>query len=180
MRFVLAALMVVGAVAPASAGRYCADYVPPRRVCNAGDGDAWAAIIGRSCTTIRGYCRQWSYSYEPRVYGYERREREITLESDVRRRHCSADSVRVVGVERYGTERAKEAADGQWMETVRANFGGKMMDLRNAKHVSYECWQSSTGNRASEKAADVGGKFLEQCELRAIPCRASRVEDDRR
>lgn len=173
MRIVLAALIIMGAVTAASSQ----------------DG-TYRRYLVRSCD-IFDYCT-WKYKYRPirhrpayyapRVYSYERREREFTLERDVDRnpKRCAVDQVKVVGVERYGTDRAKESADGQWMETVRANMGAKMMDLRNAKHVSYECWQSSTGNRASEKAADVGGKFLEQCELRAIPCRASRVEDDRR
>lgn len=145
-------------------------------------------LIGHRCDSISGHCRpvyRWERAYAPRVYGWERRfdpPREITLEREVDRNRCVIDhrSVRAVGVERYGTDRAKESADAQWMETVRAEPGSKFMDLRNAKHVSYECWQSSTGNRASEKAADVGGKFLEQCEIRAIPCKAPKSVDDRR
>lgn len=144
-------------------------------------GPNWRAVRQRQwvCMDWGGCGYQWRTrrirTYEPRYYAAPR---EFSMERDVERRQCT-DVVRAVGVERYGKDRAKESADASWMEIVRASPGSKFMDLRNAKHVTYECWQSSTGNRASEKAADVGGKFLEQCEVRAHPCRAPRTEGER-
>ena len=98
----------------------------------------------------------------PRVYGYYHEERSP---------QCR-DLVVTVGEERYGRDRAKEAAEAMWMEAVRARYGTKWMDLRNSRGGTWECGRSSTGNRASEKAQELAGKFLEQCELKARPCRA--------
>ena len=87
---------------------------------------------------------------------------------------CKSLVVTAIGEEKYGTDRAKEAAAATWMERVRFLYGVRFMDTRNAKHSSYECSRSSTGNRASEKTADLAGRFLEQCELRAEPCKAEK------
>ena len=108
--------------------------------------------------------------YRPptRVYSYERRV-------DPRCR----ETIRAVGEERYGTERAKEAALASWMEAVRREPGARYMDPKNATHLTYECGRTSTGNRASEKAQDTVGRFLEQCEVRAKPCRADRDGGER-
>ena len=107
--------------------------------------------------------------YEPRVYGYQRQEEYG--------RQCQ-EFVVAVGEERYGRDRAKESAEQSYMEIVRNKHGVKWMDLRNSVGGTWECGRSSTGNRASEKAQEVIGKFLEQCELKARPCRAEleRVE----
>jgi hypothetical protein len=99
-----------------------------------------------------------------RVYGYREREDDA---------QCK-DFVTAVGEERYGRDRAKEAAEQTWMESVRSRHGVKWIDLRNSRGGTWECGRSSTGNRASEKAQEVVGKFLEQCELKARPCRAER------
>ena len=126
-------------------------------------------------------------SYTPRHYELHRfRPPEVTYERnwrddryrDERYDPQCRDFVTTVGEERYGRDRAKEAAEQQWMELVRARFGTKWMDLRNSRGGTWECGRSSTGNRASEKAQEVIGKFLEQCELKARPCRAEleRVE----
>ena len=101
---------------------------------------------------------------EVRVYGYQHRD-------DHKDAQCR-DFVTAVGEERYGRDRAKEAAEAMWMEAVRARYGTKLMDLRSSRGGTWECGRSSTGNRASEKAQDLVGKFLEQCELRARACRA--------
>ncbi len=92
---------------------------------------------------------------------------------------CHFQSISATGEERYGLERAKEAAAAQWMERVRFLYGVRYMDPRNARHASYECGRSSTGNRASEKTADLAGRFLEQCELKAEPCKAEKDRDDK-
>ena len=89
--------------------------------------------------------------------------------------HCMAVVVSRVGEEKYGRDRAKDAAQAAWMEEVRNRFGVRFMDLRNAKQITYECGQSSTGNRASEKTADkLGSNVLEQCILEARPCRSKK------
>lgn len=92
---------------------------------------------------------------------------------------CIDRSLSRVGEERYGRDRAKESAEQQWMEEVRSRFGSRYMDTRNAKRVTYECGRSSTGNRASEKAQEVIGKFLEQCTLEAVPCRSQREREEK-
>ena len=95
-----------------------------------------------------------------RVYSYEKREQR-----------CEA-VIAVTGEEKYGTGRAKEAADSIWAERAKFLFGVRFMDLKNARHLTYECGRSSTGKRASEAVAGAAGQVLEQCELKATPCRA--------
>lgn len=126
----------------------------------------------------RRYVRQRYYAPE--------RHREVTLhyrtpDRDFRddRPRCIDRSLSRVGEERYGKDRAKESAEQQWMEEVRARYGSRYMDTRNAQRVIYECSRSSTGNRASEKAQEVLGKFLEQCIIEAIPCRAEKERAER-
>lgn len=76
------------------------------------------------------------------------------------------------GAEAYDRKNAKENADAMWMEAVRNRFGVRYMDPDNSLQRTYECGLSATGNRASEVAADVRGKRLEQCTVEAVPCRA--------
>jgi hypothetical protein len=144
----------------------------------------------------------WTFdvnSYFKRVERYERRqqhirqawrEREYEQRNDDYRyddrrndwrggQECR-DMLQAVGEERYGRDRAKESAEQQWMEAARNRYGVRWMDLRNSRGGTWECGRSSTGNRAMEKAADVAGRFLEQCVLRSRPCRAEleRVSKD--
>jgi hypothetical protein len=164
----LLALLIVGIIlAPDPAQAHCAEY-GWRRACN----QDWPVP---SCWRQR-YCQRWAPDYER----YYRSPREVILEREVEnpRRHCEAP-VHAVGLEKYGHERAKESADAQWAEAVRARMGGRHMDIRNAMGVAYECWQSSTGNRASEKTGEAVGGKLEQCEVRAVPCRAAREGAER-
>ena len=67
-----------------------------------------------------------AYREPSRVYSYERRV-------DPRCR----ETVQAVGEERYGTERAKEAALASWMEAVRREPGARYMDPKNATHLTY-------------------------------------------
>ena len=121
------------------------------------------------------YCRRYREDHHSRYYSAPR---EIRLEMEVRGHDC-VDPIRSVGIEKYGRERAKESADGQWAETVRARIGGRYMDLKNARRVTYECWQSSTGNRTSEKLTEGASRqVLEQCEVTAYPCRAPKSQGD--
>ena len=166
------ALVFLGFTQRAHAERYCVRHVDVWRhgSCNA----EW----GFTCR--RGHwarvCIQWTYRDYDRPervygYGYERRWEDRGAKCD--------DPVRAVGVEKYGNGNAKGSADAQWAETVRARIGGMYMDLKNARDVTYECWQSSTGNRKSEKVAEGltgGAGVLEQCEIRAVPCRAPKTQ----
>ncbi len=134
---------------------------------------------------VRSSCEWWEtcprYRYRWQKYRhYELRTRVYGYQRDDRNDQQCRDFVTAVGEERYGRERAKEAAEATWMESVRSRYGVKWIDLRNARHGTWECGRSSTGNRASEKAHEVVGKFLEQCELKARPCRAEleRVNKD--
>ena len=125
------------------------------------------------------YFKQRSYTprhyelhrFRPPEVTYERNWRDDRYREERYSQECR-DFVTAVGEERYGRDRAKEAAEQTWMESVRSRYGVKWIDLRNARHGTWECGRSSTGNRASEKAQEVVGKFLEQCELKARPCRA--------
>lgn len=154
------------------AGALCAWDVPAKaqgasryytvRVC------AWRYWDG-SChyTYHRRYRRAEGYHAPSRVYSWHRRGPQ-----------CE-EIVSVTGEEKYGTSRAREAADAAWAERTRFLFGVRYMDLKNAKHQAYECGRSSTGRRASEAAAGAVGQVLEQCELRATPCRAERDGGER-
>lgn len=141
--------------------------------------DRWVRpAIRSSCDWWELDCRKRRH-YHHRTYRratihYHSQYRDIPRERDDRCR----PAVTAVGEEKYERPRAQEASLASWMEAVRRNHGGKYMDPKNARHLSYECNRSSTGNRASEKTADLAGRYLEQCEVRAQPCRADR-EDGR-
>lgn len=109
-----------------------------------------------------------------RYRGDERRYYDDRDRYDRREPRCVGRTISRVGEEKYGRERAKEAADTAWREEVRNRFGVRVMDLKNARGLTYECNQSATGNRASEKTAEGVGRVLEQCILDAEPCRAER------
>lgn len=86
--------------------------------------------------------------------------------------YCPDRYVSKAGEERYGHERAKEAAAQAWAEEVRNQCGVLWMDIRNVRDGTYECVISATGNRKSESNAANVGQVLEQCVLRARPGRA--------
>ena len=142
---------------------------------SAQDDGKWVRQSIRSSCEWWENCPRYRYRYRRhahrlpavRVYGYRERE------------NGCGEFVSAVGEERYGRDRAKEAAEAMWMEAVRARYGTKLMDLRNSRGGTWECGRSSTGNRASEKAQDLVGKFLEQCELKAKPCRAELEKVDK-
>lgn len=125
------------------------------------------------------YFRQRTYTprhyelhrFRPPEVRYDRRDGPPIYHDERFAPECR-ELVITVGEERYGRDRAKEAAEQAWMEETRSRFGARYMDLRNSHGGTWECGRSSTGNRASEKAQDLVGKFLEQCTLRAKPCRA--------
>jgi hypothetical protein len=91
--------------------------------------------------------------------------------------HCRP-TVIATGHEALSRPEAKEQGELAWMEEVRGKWGARYMDPRNARDLSYECYRSSTGNRVSEKVGDLIGKFLEQCRIEAVPCRAEKEYAD--
>jgi hypothetical protein len=138
---------------------------------NAQDDGQW---IRKS---LRSSCEWWEtcrYRYRTvRQYHRHYQLHAYRRDRDDHDTQCK-EFVTAVGEERYGRDRAKEAAEQTWMESVRSRHCVKWIDLRNSRGGTWECGRSSTGNRASEKAQEVVGKFLEQCELKARPCRAER------
>lgn len=162
----LGAGFVLGALCawdvPAAFGHETRSRYYTVRVC------AWHYLDGSCHYTYHRRRRADPYRAPSRVYSYEHR----------RGPQCE-DQVAVVGEEKYGTQRAKEAADQAWAERTRFLFGVRYMDLKNARTLTYECGRSSTGKRASEAVAGAAGAVLEQCELRATPCRAEREQGDR-
>lgn len=108
--------------------------------------------------------------YPAPVYGYTHRQHDASQGP-----RCHNGKISAIGIEAFDKDKAKEQAQAAWAETVRAQVAGKFMDAANAEAATYECWRSATGNRASEKLADFGGRELHQCQLTGIPCR-SKIE----
>lgn len=173
MRKTLMLLAAVAAIAPASAqerdGRWIKKAIGRAYVC-----DGWGAC---RYEYRYGWVRHgYAPTYAPRVYGYthygdtaDKGPRCATQPNGLPNR------ISAVGIEAYDIEKAKEQAIAAWAEIVRAKIGGRLMDYANSEAAVFECWRSATGNRASEKAADFGGRELHQCSLDANPCR-SKVE----
>src|SRR5262249_49184894 len=109
----------------------------------------------------------------PEVAAYERRREDYRRDIHDDGARCKPMGT-AVGHEAYCTPVAKEEGEQSWMEEVRSRFGSRYMDLRNSRRLTYECYRSSTGNRNSEKTADVAGKVLEQCRIEAVPCRSDK------
>jgi len=64
-------------------------------------------------------------------------------------------------------------AERRWSGVVRAKLGELYMDVKNAKDKRALCWQSSTGERMTDKMT--GG--TERCSIEARPCRAEKSKD---
>lgn len=169
MKRLLITLAAVAAIAPASAqerdGRWIKRAIGRAYVC-----DGWGAC---RYEYRYGWVRHgYAPTYAPRVYGYTHYGE--TPDNGPR---CAVQTngipnrIHAVGIEAYDVEKAKEQAVAAWAEIVRAKVAGRMMDIANAEAATFECWRSATGNRASEKAADFGGRELHQCAVTAIPCR---------
>jgi hypothetical protein len=148
---------------------------------SAQDNDGrWVRQSIRSSCDWWENCPQYRWRYVRRYQPRHIEIRNVYREREDRSSPDCRDFVVAVGEERYGRDRAKESAEQAWMEQVRNKCGVRFMDLRNAVRGTWECGRSSTGNRQSEKSADLVGKYLEQCTLRAVPKRAEleRVNKD--
>lgn len=153
-----------------------------------GTSSAWVKRqIGRSymCNSFTGHC-EWeprygytripiyTHPYRPSIGHIPYRQAPVVPRLDALNEgpRCLNVLMSAVGPEAYDATKAKEAADSMLMEAIRAKHGSRMMDLRHSEMRSYECWRSATGNRQSEKLADLGGSELHQCSVTARPCRS--------
>lgn len=135
----------------------------------------------RSSCDFWGNCtKYWEY-YRPARRYREPAERVYAFRRSEPSHPRCLDRISAVGEERQGTERAQEEAVRKWSNAVRFDIGVRYMDLQNADDITYECVQSSTGERTSEKlSAAIGREALMQCQIRAIPCRAKKEHGDER
>lgn len=179
MRGLTAAILVgLALIAPVSAQesdyRWIRKAIGRAQVCDWGGACRWEYRYGWVRAPYNHYWRAPTYTNPTRVYGYvgyyneaqDKTQRCATLPNGHPQR------ISAVGVEAFDKEKAKEQAVAAWAEIVRAKIGGRWMDAANAEAAVFECWRSATGNRASEKMADFGGRELHQCSLDANPCRA--------
>lgn len=181
MRSLLAAAALMLVAAPAVAQERYEDIGPPRRLVGYAKVCVlfecrWEPRYARTGVPIYTHHHRSPIGYYPPPVRYHHPAyppqpiaRVDTLNEGPR---CLDRLMSTVGPEAYNVDKAKEAADSMLMEAIRAKHGSRMMDLRHAEARVYECWRSATGNRQSEKMADLGGSELHQCSVTARPCRA--------
>lgn len=161
MRLMLAAMMAViatGALAQEDS-RWVKRIIGYRHVCD------WEGC--RRHPVYRSF-------YVPYAHPSYYAPREYTLSYGSRRHECLQVRA-VVGLEKYNVEEARQNAVDMWMEVVKLHHGVRFMNPDNAIVMSDggrgpDCYVSATGTRASEKAAEVVGRRLSQCEYVARPC----------
>lgn len=130
-------------------------------------------LVGRWCDSS-GYCRpdyRW-HRAAPRVY--HARPYDLGHTNPYRQGNCYPVRA-TVGIEKYNVEEARSSAVELWMEAEKLHHGVKYMSPEHAIVFSDggkgpDCYPSSTGTRASERAAETIGKRLWQCEFIARPC----------
>lgn len=179
-KVIVAASMLLAA--PAAAGDHGNDYGPPRRIvgyskmCNVLTGHCdWEPRFARTGVSIYTHSHRPPIGYYPTPpvrYHHVAMPPPVRVDSLNEGPRCLDRLMSSVGPEAYDITKAREAADSMLMEAIRAKHGSRMMDLRHAEARVYECWRSATGNRQSEKIADLGGSELHQCSVTARPCRA--------
>jgi hypothetical protein len=168
-------IILTPALAQESDTRWIRKAVGRAQVCDWGGGCRWEYRYG--WVRVPSYSHYWRapvYTHPTRVYGYT----GYYNEGQDKGQRCAMlpngqpHRISAVGIEAFDKEKAKEQAVAAWAEIVRAKIGGRWMDVANAEASVFECWRSATGNRASEKMADFGGRELHQCSVDANPCRA--------
>ncbi len=97
------------------------------------------------------------------------RDRELRLREEAR---CWPVPMEAQSDEKVARD-AKLEAERRWSGVVRAKLGELYMDIKNAKDKRELCWQSSTGERLTDKVT--GG--TERCSIVARPCRAEKSKD---
>lgn len=68
------------------------------------------------------------------------------------------------GDQYVGEEGAKDQAEKAWSQSVRADYGERMMDIKHARDIHFACWRSSVGSLA--------GQTFHRCKIMATPCQA--------
>ena len=107
---------------------------------------------------VRGWRREW-----------ERRDRDRHLRE---RDRCWPVRMEAQSDEKIARD-GKAEAIRRWSGVVRAKLGELYMDFKNAVDKRELCWQSSTGERMTDKIT--GGN--ERCMVEARPCRAERTKE---
>jgi len=175
--------LALATAAPAVAADYDTYYGPPRRIvgyskmCNVLTGHCqWEPRFGLAGTPVYTHPNRPPVGYYPAPVRYYHPAHPPAPRGDLLAQgpRCVDSRVSAIGIEAYDKAKAKEQAMAALAEIVRARWGGRYMDISNAEAVVFECWKSATGNRASEKAADFGGKELHQCQVESRPCRSER------
>ncbi len=181
MRTLLVAAAMLGATATANAQERYEDYGPPRRLVGYAKVCVlfecrWEPRYARTGVPIYTHPHRPPIGYYPPPVRYHHVAMPPPPRGDLLSQgpRCIDIRVSAIGVEAYDKDKAKEQATAALAEIVRARFGSRFMDVSNAEAVVFECWKSATGNRASEKAADFGGKELHQCQVESRPCRSQR------
>jgi len=79
-----------------------------------------------------------------------------------------------------GEDDARLAARKAWMELARWRYGERYMELANARDTYFQC-NRVQAPLTEGKIGDKGDKFshLSRCELRATPCAAPIVREDK-
>jgi len=103
-----------------------------------------------------------------RVYSYVRRD---DRDEDDYRDRCR-DKRRVVGDQGLSVALAQGQADKSWAADVRFHLGERYMDIANAEEIKYECSRSSVGETL--------GQTFHRCQISARPCKARKVEANKR
>lgn len=114
---------------------------------------------------VRGWRREW----EERDRDRHLRERFSHLRAGAR---CWPVKVKAYSDEKVARD-GKAEAIRRWSGMVRSELGELFMDYKNASDKSENCWQSSTGERLTDKVT--GGN--ERCMVEARPCRAEKTKE---
>lgn len=131
-------------------------------------------------------CRRWrvpvrDYDEGPRVYGYERREREREYYSAPNLHpvpyygpRCKDRIVTAVGFEYANPDRALKSAQLVYASTVRQEYGEMYQEITEARDVLTLCTQASVNDTQIGKLGEaVFGEnaILKRCKIWARPCR---------
>lgn len=137
------------------------------------------------CNQFRTHCVQRKVRvYQPRVYGYERRDDDDWRRESRRTDQCQESDVDVLSTEHQSEDNAREAARKLWMAKVQWTLGGQYMDLDEAAHIRWRCGPSNAHDTVAGKLSEVAGALTGKggqnvrCALWARPCRVERKADD--
>ena len=116
---------------------------------------------------VRGWRREWDLRDRDRHL--RERERFSHLRAGAR---CWPVKIKAYSDEKVARD-GKTEAIRRWSGMVRSELGELFMDFKNSVDRSELCWQSSTGERLTDKMT--GGN--ERCMVEARPCRAEKIKE---